>query len=462
VRVPPYGEMFARICRGVATMLVAVGLIASTPAHAAVDGAGMRRLVGVPGGIDAVAYAGTERMYATRGALMRLGPDGSAVQVAPLRGTAIQLVASSELVAVIEARGRARRLLAGPPAGPLSEVARCRGPRREIPYSLLAVAGGVLAEALSCETARGTYNGASSFRVHEGGTVREVPAPSGTLVIALAGAPGLLAVATQAEGRVGPVRVEVADAHTGAMRYAVGGLPAPVFAEPLAVREDGVAVFCSRRWRLAWASPAEPRPHPIGRVECPFEVALAGESIGYFDERSASLRVTDFAGRVHTLVRRPGGALDWDGAHALVGALDCGEDFLGEIGFVAVPYRGPACHVRILRVARGRGRGVVRVTVACRPGCRGDVSVLLGHEGDYDEAAVHLRTAGRRTVRVRLRASARRLLRRYRSVPFHATVNYVSPADGGSQPIVDRSGVLRGDGVRSFPPPPPPPEPDRR
>jgi hypothetical protein len=433
--------------------LVAVGLLASLPAPAAAQGMGLRQLTGAPRGIDAVAYAGTERLYATGRALMRLGPDGHARRVARLRGTASQLAASHVMVALIERRGTARRLLAGPPAGPLRTLARCRGSRPEIPYSPLAVAGGAIAEALSCRP--GASNGAASFRVHEGGAVRVVPAPPGTRVIALAGAPGRLAVATQDASLRGPVRVEVSDARTGALRYAVGGLPEPIVSEPLDLREDGVAVFCGRNERLAWASPAEPSAHPIGQAVCPTELALAGNSVAYIDEGADALRVVELSGRVRTLVRPSGDIpFDWDGTRVLVRGLGCREDFLGDIGLVTAPHRGRACHVRILRVARGRGRGVVRVSVACRPGCRGDVQLLLGRGGGYyDRAPLRLRQRGRRAVRVQLGARAQRLLRRYRSVPFHAAVSYVNPADGaGGEPIVERSGVLAGDGPRRFPP----------
>jgi hypothetical protein len=450
-----------RSLAGAASVLVALGLLVWA-AHASGQDSGMGRLVAVPGGVDVVAFAGTERLFATRGALMRVAPDGRAVPVARLRGTAIQLVASPSAVAVIEQRGAARRLLAGPPAGPLRTIARCRGRRAEIPYSPLAVAGSAVAEALSCKP--GVFEGAASYRVHEGGAVRTAPVARGARVIALAGAPGLLAVATETSSRHSPLRVEVLDTRTGAVRYAVGGVPEMFLTEPLAVREDGLVVFCGDGVRLAWASPAAPTAHAIGRVECPYEVFLAGDSLAYIDARTDAMRVADLGGRGRTLVRPSGDTpLDWDGTRALVRGLGCGEDFLGEIGLLTRPYRGPACHVRIVRVARAPGRRAVRVTVACRQGCRGDVALLLGYAGEYDEARLGVRRPGRRIVRIPLRTRARRLLGRYRSVPFHATVNYVNPADGaGSQPIVERSGVLAGDGRRRFRPPPRPPDETRR
>ena len=298
--------------------------------------------------------------------------------------------------------------------------------------------------------------------MHDAAGVRTVGAPAGERVIALAGAPGTLAAVLQAESLQGPVRVEVTDAGTGALRYAVPALPEPALGAPLAVQADGLAVFCGADGRLAWASPAAPFAHGAGRVACPFAVALAGGRIAYQDERSEALRVADLDGRAQTLIRPAGGVpFAWDGSRLLVRGLGCGADFLGERGVPGGAYRGRACRVRIVGVARGRSPAFARVTVACRPGCRGDVELLLGHAGRYAHAGLRLGHAGRRVVRVRLGARARRLLRRYRDVPFHASLSYVNPADGaGSSPTVDRAGTLPGDGARPFPPEPPPPPPD--
>jgi hypothetical protein len=435
-----------------ALLLAAIGALLWPASSAAT----MRHLAAVPGEIDAVAYAGPERLYASGHRLLRLGPEGRPLQVARLHGEAVQLVASPTAVALIEGRGRDRWLLAGPPAGPLRELASCHGARREIPLSLLALAGSTIAEALSCERAQGVYTGAASFRLHDGAAVRTVNAPAGMRAIALAGAPGLLAVAIQADSLRGPVRVDVVEAATGAPRYGVGGLREPPFVEPLALREDGLSAFCGPDGRLAWASPSEPTAHPIDVSECPTTVALAGDSLVFHLERDDALTVGDVLGRVRALVK-PSGDLPfaWNGTHALVRGVGCGADFLGEIEPSPRPYRGPECPVRIARVAR-RGRAV-DVTVGCQRGCRGDVQVLLGHGGDYDAAPLRVRRPGGRTVRVRLRDRARRLLARYRSVPVHVLVTYVNPADGASfQRSRDRTGTLPGDGRRPFPPPPPP------
>ena len=280
--------------RSAAAALAALLLLAS--GAAAQDGP-LRRLARAPAGVDAVAYAGTERVYASGRSVLRLGADGRPVRVARLRGTAIQMQASATMVALVERRGNARRLLAGPPAGPLRTLARCRGEHREIPYSPLAVAGDAVAEALTCERARGSLAGAASFRVHDAAGDRTVGAPAGERMIALAGAPGTLAAVLQAESLQGPVRVEVTDAGTGALRYAVPALPEPALGAPLAVQADGLAVFCGADGRLAWASPAAPFAHGAGRVACPFAVALAGGRIAYQDERSEALRVADLDGR---------------------------------------------------------------------------------------------------------------------------------------------------------------------
>ncbi len=414
------------------------------------------RLAAAPAGIDAVAYAGADRVYATGGALLRVRPGAPPVRIARLRGRAIQLDASATTVAVVERRGRTRRLLAGPPAGPLRVLARCRGRHPEIPFAPLAVAGDVVAEALSCARARGAYNGAARLRLHDAAGVRTIAAPAGERFVVLAGAPGALAWTIQSERLDGPVRVEVVDPASGAARYAVPGLPAPLVAASLAVQADATAVFCGPGDRLAWASPAAPAAHAVGAVRCAFDVAIAGGQVAYRSERQETLRVAGLDGRGRTLVRGAGGLpFDWDGAHLLVAELGGGRDFLAERGAADAAYRGPAGTVRIRRVERGRSPRIVRVTVACPRGCRGDVQLLLGHAGRYDAATLRLGHAGRRVVRVRVSRRAARRLRDYRSIPFHVAATYVNPVDGAlSRPQVERSGRLPGDGARPFPPAP--------
>lgn len=425
---------------------------------AAADARTLDDLAPAPAGVDAVAYAGADRVYATGRALLRVRPGEPAHLVARLHGRAVQIDASETTVAVIERRGRARRLLAGPPSGPLRELARCRGPRPEIPFSMLAVAGDVVAEALTCETARGAIDGAAGIRVHAPGGVRTVPAAPGERFIALAGAPGALAWTVQAENQRGPLRVDVSEPGTGALRYTVGGLPEPFFPAPLAVAPDASSVFCGAGDRMAWASPAAPAAQVLAGVRCPIDVAVADGRIAYRDERRQHLRVAGFDGRRRTLVRGAGGLpFDWDGERLLVAGLGCAADFVGERTASGPAYRGPSCRVRIVRVTRGRSRAVARVTVACRPGCRGEVEIALGHGGRYDGAVLRLRRSGRHTVRVRLSRRAARLLRDYRAVPFHVTATYLNPRDGTlMMPQVERSGTLPGDGARPFPPPPPP------
>ena len=255
------------------------------------------------------------------------------------------------------------------------------------------------------------------------------------------------------------MRVEVADPAAGTVRYGVPGLPQPVIIEPLAGQDDGSAVFCGRDGRLAWAAPAAPTAQSVGRVGCPIDVALAGGQAAFRNERNGSLRVAGLDGRARTLVRRGGGLpFDWDGERLLVAELGCAQDFLADRAATGPAYRGPACDVRVVGVTRARSRSTVRVTVACDPGCRGDVTVQLGHAGPTHSAPLRLRRAGRRTVRVHLGRRAARLLRDYRAVPVLALATYINPADGAtSTPQVERSGTLPGDGARPFPPPPPAP-----
>jgi hypothetical protein len=414
--------------------LVPVALLAAGDAH------GLERLAPAPAGVDAVAYAGAERVYASGHAVLRIGADGRPQRIASLRGRAEQIAASPTTLAVVDARGRARRLLAGPPSGPLRVLARCRGRHPEIPYSLVAVAGDAVAEALSCARARGSYNGATRLRLHDAAGVRTLAAPPRERFIAVAGAPGVLARAVQADDRRGPVRIEVTDT-AGAVQYAVPGLPEPFPVAPLAVQADGTAVFCGAELRLAWASPAAPRPNPLG-AGCGLDVAIAGSLIASRGERDETLRVVGLDGGGRTLAPRSGGLpFAWDGTRLLLGALGCGEDFLAEL--TVTPYRGERCRVRIAGVARGRH--AVRVTLACTPGCQGDVELRLGRRGPYAFAPFRFREAGRGVVRIPLSGRAARLLRERNAVPFEVAVTYVNAAEGAlSRPVVGRSGTLRG------------------
>jgi hypothetical protein len=431
--------------------LIPVALVAAGDAHA------LERLAPAPAGVDAVAYAGGERVYAGGHAVYRIDAAGRRHRVARLRGRAEQIAASPTRIAVIDARRRARRLLAGPPTGPLRVLARCRGRFPEIPTTLLAVAGDAVVEALSCDRAQGAYNGATRLRVHDAAGVRELPAPPNERFVALAGAPGVIARAIQANDRTGPIRVEVADPATGAVVYAVAGLPEPFPIAPLAVGPDGTAVFCGAGRRLAWASPAARAPHPLP-LECGLDVAIAGDRVVARGERVQQIRAAPLDGAVRTLVRGAGGLpFASNGERLLFGGLGCGRDFVAERALEGPPHRGERCRVRVAGVSR-TGR-VVRVTVACRPGCQGDVELQLGHQGPTRVAPLRLRHTGRRAVRIRVRGRAARLLQRYRSVPFNVAVSYVNPAGGAlSVPLRHRSGRLPGDGTRPFPPPRPTPD----
>jgi len=441
----------------IAFSLLMVGAFAAeTPATAG----SLHNLSQAQADVDGVAYAGRVRVYTGGGRLVRLAPGQRAMTVARLGGRAYDVAASPTMVALVESRGRSRRLLAGPPSGPLRTLARCTGPSEEIPAPLLAVSGDTVAEALTCR--RGGFQGATGVRLHTTGTVRTIFPPVGARVIGLSGAPGHLAIATQASGLRGPVRVQVNDSRTGAQRYSVAGLPEPLLAyAPVGVQADGLAVFCGAHGRLAWASAAAPSAHPVGRVGCPDStLKVASGRVAYRSTPSDAYRVSDLAGRVRTLVQ-PSGDLpfDFNGERLLVRGLGCGADFLGEATRQARPYRGRSCRVRVLAIKRRHGAGTVSVTVACRPGCNGPLDVTLGRAATGSgQASMRLRHAGRRTYRVRLDRLARRRLRLYRRVPFEVMVNFTNPALGsGALDNVQVSGSLPGDGRRPYPPPPPAP-----
>jgi len=101
-------------------------------------------------------------------------------------------------------------------------------------------------------------------------------------------------------------------------------------------------------------------------------------------------------------------------------------------------------------VHRVPARPVVLATLACPAGCRGDADLQLG---DYQDVRFHLHRRGRITLRFRLGAKTRRLLRRYRSVPYGLLLTWVQPSLGTDTPTLFRNGTLPGNGSRRYPPP---------
>jgi len=448
-------------CAAVLLALVTAAGDASTRPRP--EGGGpLRRLVVAPQGIEATAYAGETRLYVSGKILWRLTPEGHPLRVARLPGSVNQIDASPNLVAVVVQRGSVLRLLAGPSTGPLRMLAKCRGPAPELPYTPMAVAGDVVAEALSCP--RGLPRGAPATRIHAGDAVRVDPAPPDRLVAAVAGAPGVLATAsTRATDEIGDpaatIRIEVRSTVTGVLLYAVDASNGPGAEPMLAVQQDGTAVFCGVRDQLAWASPSSPEPHALAGVGCTYshEAAIADDVVLHHSNRSEALQTTALAtGRTLTLLPDIDGRLDppfaWNGRTALVHGYDCVEDFLGEIASDAAPYRGPACAVRIIDVRRAHGRHVVTVTLACPLGCRGQLQLSLGTVEQHED--VQIRRHGRSTTRIRLQRESRRALLRYRSLPFTVAVSYVNPRAFNRGSTTTQSGKLPGDGRRRYPPPP--------
>ena len=144
----------------------------------------------------------------------------------------------------------------------------------------------------------------------------------------------------------------------------------------------------------------------------------------------------------------------WDGRRLLYEAGSCATDFLAQHTFLAGPYRGPVCDVRVLSVTR-LGKRRLRVVVSCRPGCRdGEVDFGLGRRCGVNVARLNFRRPGVRVITVQLRPWALRLLRLYRRVPFRVEAIIIVPelgldvgtSDGGL------TGTLPGDGTRHFAP----------
>jgi hypothetical protein len=431
------------------------------------DGGPLRRLVVAPHGIEAVAYAGTTRLYAGGGTLWRLTPEGRPLRVARLPGSVNQIEASPDLVALVVQRGSVLRLLAGPPTGRLRMLAKCRGLVPELPFTPMAVAGDVVAEALSCP--RGLPQGAPATRIHVGDAVRLEPAPRDRLVVTLAGTPGVLAAITaRATDEIGDpaatVRIEVRSTATGALLYAVdvGNANGPGLQSTLAVQQDGTTVFCGPHGRLAWASPSAPAVHELPGLGCPYshDLAIARGVVLYRPARKETLQTTVLAtGRSRALLPDTDHGLlpfAWDGHTALVRGLDCADDFLGAVRANAAPYRGPECDVRILGARPEHGRRIIAVTLACATGCRGSVQFWVGSVGLMPPEEFHLHHGGRTTIRIRLRPHARRMLRHYRSLPFIAIASYVNPRAPGGESGVEHRGRLAGDGRRRYVSPPPP------
>lgn len=458
--VPVRPRRFARSVLGGAMLLAIaapVGDAASRP-QPMDDGPLQPLVVAPPQGIEATAYAGETRLYVSGRTLWRLAPEGRPLRVARLPGSVAQVEASPDLVALVVQRGSVLRLLAGPPTGPLRMLAKCRGPSPELPYIPMAVAGDVVAEALSCP--RGFPQGAPALRIHAGDAVRVETAPPDRLIAAAAGAPGVLATASaRATDEIGypsaTVRIEVRSTATGVLLYALdaynGRFPG---SQPMvAVQQDGTAIFCDAQSRLAWASPSAPESHAVVGIDCPsmHEVALAGGLVLHHSDRRGALQTTTLAtSRSLTLLPDVGGQLyppfAWNGRTALVHGYDCVDDFLGEIASDAAPYRGPSCVVHIVGVRRTHGRRVIAVTLACPRGCRGNLHLSLGPAGQ--DEAFQIRRRGRSTIRIRLQPHTRRALLRYRSLPFDVTASYVNPRAFNRGSTTMRSGRLPGDGRR--------------
>jgi hypothetical protein len=452
-------------CAVVLLALVAAPGDADSRALPAEGGPLQRLVVTPPQGIEATAYAGMTRLYVSGEILWRLAPDGRPLRVAALPGSVAQIEASPDLVALVVQRGSVLRLLAGRPTGPLRMLGKCRGPSPELPYTPMAVAGDIVAEALSCP--RGFPRGAPAIRIHAGDAIRVEPAPPDRLVVEMAGAPGVLATATaRATDEVGDpsatTHIEVRSTVTGVLLYALDAHNgrSPGSQPMVAVQQDGTAIFCGARSRLAWASPSAPEPHVLAGIDCPAMHDVAIDSGVVLHHSNGALQVTTLAtGRSLTLLPDVDGRLyppfAWNGHTALVHGYDCVDDFLGEIAADAAPYRGPSCAVRIVGVRRAHGRRVIAVTLACPLGCHGDLQLSIGSGGQYE--TFQIRHRGRSTIRIRLQPQTRRALLRYRSLPFDATASYVNPRAFNRGSTTTRSGRLPGDGRRRYVPPPPPP-----
>ena len=323
-----------------------------------------------------------------------------------------------------------------------------------IPLAPLAVAGDVIAEAFSCAPAGDGPTGADDvIRLRSRRGVRTVGAPAERHFVAAAGARGMLALASQG-ALPGPARIDLLNPRTGASPSTFAAPRAPGVGE-LAVESGGVTVFCGTDRKLAWASPKAPAAHPIPGARCPTATALAGRRVAY-RSRFGWVWIARLDGRRLTAVAPSSPFLfAWNGRRTLDQADGCAARFLAEGTHTAGPSRVPFCDVRVLSVTRGPTRQTLRVVVSCDPGCRdAAVSVGLGRECSVGNGSLDLHRPGVRVVNVRLRAPGRRLLRRYRSVPFRVDTEYIDPLVGATyfREGTEIAGTLPGDGSRRFKP----------
>jgi hypothetical protein len=269
-------------------------------------------------------------------------------------------------VAVLAGRADGSRLRA---------IARCARREPLAPVEV-AVAGPVVAETVSgCATS--APRGARQVTLHDvrDGTVRVLHPPRRAVVVGVAGRGTNIAVASwiPSDGPRATYEVEVVDAASGTPRYAVGGLPADwtTLAAPLAVDEAGRVAFCVGD-RLAWASPAEPRPHRLGRARCELGLRFAGDRVATQDSSVPRLEVVGLDARSRALVRpfASDDPFDWDGTHALLAEYGVPADRL-RLQRPRDPVARPPRHpLRILAARVGpRGRTLL-VTLACPAAAR--------------------------------------------------------------------------------------------
>jgi hypothetical protein len=307
-----------------------------------------------------------------------------------------------------------QRTIGGPLAGPFHRLADCEG-------------GGVLEPTVAVWRNFGAYYDPCSDT--ERIVVGRLDAPREPATHLPLENVGRIDLAGDYVASATPYNLEVLDRRDGRRLYAsetrLYGGGSQYYAGAIDLQPDGKlgALLVKRDGdcRVAWFSPAEPRPHVVGRAACfPGGLQMRSDYIAY--ARPRALVVSDLAGHTRTIARFRGrsdrttgpGAFAFDGRRLAYGVARCDARrtllLRASLDGPVWPDRDPlVCPLRVLRrtgFASARRR-VARVPVRCPRGCSGTVRV--SDTGQYHDFSV---TPDGKRMRVPLDARTVRELKR--------------------------------------------------
>jgi hypothetical protein len=344
-------------------------------------------------------------------------------------------------------------VLAGPPAGPLETVLQCR-PGLPVGVTAAVTEHGIALPGPDCDAARASGLALRS----DGGDVRPLT-PSGTSVRAAGPFAGWL-------GRDG--QVVVYDTDSAAVAYRID-TPSNSRIADWDLQADGKVALAlalpsntDSRAALAWYSPQDPAPHPLGLPTArAWDLHIAGDRIAYLRAHDANigsgfyfgdLGVTDLAGHARTISNRAIGvershpSLAFDGSSVTWTAPACSGAVLHSQSVDEPPVTGPRprCPLRFRARPRMLGTSAIRIAVRCTgfvlPSCA--------------ESHVKLEAVGRRvtlgsdytrycdgTADVLLWRRGRALVRRFKKLRVRATVTTTDT--GGAREVRTAKFTLR-------------------